>query len=191
MRIYRGLPGVRDAKVSLCWFHRSKSRKTASNGDDNRNESVIEALDVVGVLEDYGNETYNFDEYDAAMKEFEARLAHEELEKQQAIVKQVFITSKGDGRDQATTDSQAPAAKDPQAAGAQDTPPPLAAAPTEELPVIYGGPRSALPMLSEDRPAQDFITPMDKVMYGSLLTDPITQNTSRTSQILTRRDGIC
>jgi hypothetical protein len=118
MRIYRGLPGVRDAKVSLCWFHRSKSRKTASNGDDNRNESIIEALDVVGDLEDYGNETYNFDEYDAAMKEFEARLAREELEKQQVIIKQVFITSKGDGRDQATTDSQAPAAKDPQAAGA-------------------------------------------------------------------------
>jgi hypothetical protein len=125
-------------------------------------------------LEDYDNETYNFDEYDAAMKEFEAKLAREELEKQQAIIKRAFITSKGDERDQAMTDSQAPAAKDPQAAGAQDTLPLPAATPTEELSVIHGGPRPTLPMLSKDRPAQDFITPMDNVMYGSLLIDSIT-----------------
>jgi hypothetical protein len=59
---------------------------TASNRDGSRYESILESLDTgVDDLEDDDNETYKSNEYDAAMKEFEVELAHEELAKKKII----------------------------------------------------------------------------------------------------------
>jgi hypothetical protein len=70
---------------------------TASNRDGSRYESILKSLDAgVDDLEDDDNETYKSNEYDAAMKEFEAELAHEELSKKKIITQQVLMASKGD-----------------------------------------------------------------------------------------------
>jgi hypothetical protein len=68
-------------------------------------------LNEIGDLEDC-DKGHDSKEYDAAMKEFEAQLAREELEKNQATIKQVFMTSKGDDGSQAAANTPAPVAKD-------------------------------------------------------------------------------
>jgi hypothetical protein len=68
---------------------------------------------------------------------------------------------------QAMADSSEPTAKKVQATKAQGIPPPPVAAPLEDLPVIHGRPRLTLPAPSLSRPAEDFVTPMDKVIDGS------------------------
>jgi hypothetical protein len=84
----------------------------------------------------------------------------------------VFITSKGDDGNKKATDPRASASKDPQAARAQDNPPPTTNASNDDQPQIHGGPRPTLPAILEDRPAEDFVTPADKIMYDTL-ADPI------------------
>jgi hypothetical protein len=76
---------------------------SASNGDGSPSESTLEALNESGDSEDCDGKGYDSDEYDAAMKKFEAELAQEELEEKQAAAKQVFMTNKGDGGEQGAT----------------------------------------------------------------------------------------
>jgi hypothetical protein len=54
---------------------------------------------------------------------------------------------------------------------AYDIPPPPATAPSKELLDIHDRPQSALP---PPHNAEDFVTPKDKIMYGTSLMDPIT-----------------
>jgi hypothetical protein len=100
------------------------------------------------------------------------------LGKKQAATKQVFMDSKGDDGGYAATDPPTPAAKDAQASGAQDIPPPTASAANDDLSVIHGGPMPSQPTIPEDGPAKDFITSADEVMYGTL-ADLITLSTLR------------
>jgi hypothetical protein len=60
------------------------SSGSASNGDGSPSESIMEALNKSGDLEDCDGKGYDSDEYDAAMKKFEAELTEEELEEKQA-----------------------------------------------------------------------------------------------------------
>jgi hypothetical protein len=69
---------------------------SASNGDGSPRESILEALNESGDLEDCDGKGYDSDKYDATMKKFEAELAQEELEEKLAAAKQVFVTSKRD-----------------------------------------------------------------------------------------------
>jgi hypothetical protein len=85
------------------------------------------------------------------------------------------MDNKGDRGDQATAESLGPATKEAQVEGAHDIPPPPAAAPSEELPEIHDGPRSAQPTLpSTTHLAEDFVSPIDKIMYDNTLTYQIT-----------------
>jgi hypothetical protein len=77
---------------------------SASNGDDSPGESILEALNESGELDDWDSKGYDFDHYDAAMRRIEAELAQQELEEKQAATKQVFMTNKGDDAGQATGD---------------------------------------------------------------------------------------
>jgi hypothetical protein len=154
------------------------SSGSAFDGDDNPSESILEALNETGNSKDCDNKGYDFDDYDVIIKQFEAELAREELGKKQAATKQVFLASKGDDGGYAAADLPTPAAKDVQASGAQDIPPPTTSAANDDPPVIHGGPMPSQPTILEDRPAKDFITPADKVMYGTL-ADPITLSTLR------------
>jgi hypothetical protein len=61
--------------------------RSTSNGDGSPSESILEALNESGDSEDCDGKGYDFDEYDAAMKQFEAELAQEELEAKQAAAK--------------------------------------------------------------------------------------------------------
>jgi hypothetical protein len=146
------------------------SSGSASNGDGSLSESIVEALNKIGDSKDCNNNGYDSD---AAMKEFEVELAQEELEKKQSATKQVFMACKGDDGDQTTKDPPAPAAKYTQCAGARDIPPPTANETNDDLPVIHGRPSLAQPIIPKDRPAIDFITSADKVMYGTW-ADPFT-----------------
>jgi hypothetical protein len=103
--------------------------------------SFLEKLNESGDSEDCNGKGYNSDKYDTAMKQFEAELALEELQEKQAATKQVFMASKGDDGDKAVANPPALAAKDPQASGVQDNPPPVANATNDDLPLIHGGPR--------------------------------------------------
>jgi hypothetical protein len=49
--------------------------RSASNEDGNPSESILEAFNKSGDLEDCDGKGYDSDEYDAAMKKFEAELA--------------------------------------------------------------------------------------------------------------------
>jgi hypothetical protein len=102
--------------------------------------------------EDCNNKGYDSDKYNAPMKEFEAELGQEELEKKQAAAKQVFMVSKGDDGDKTAKDPPALEAKDAQCAGARDIPPPTANATNNDLSVIHGGPSPAQPIILKDRP---------------------------------------
>jgi hypothetical protein len=69
---------------------------SASNGDDSPGESILEALNESGESDDWDNKGYDSDHYDAAMRKIKAELAQQALEEQNAAVKQVFMTNKGD-----------------------------------------------------------------------------------------------
>jgi hypothetical protein len=77
---------------------------SASNGDDSPGESILEALNESGELDEWDSNGYDSDHYDAAMRRIEAELAQQELEEKQAAAKQVFMTSKGDDAGQTTGD---------------------------------------------------------------------------------------
>jgi hypothetical protein len=84
----------------------------------------------------------------------------------------VFVTNKGDDAGQATEDPPSQAVHDGDTGNEQGNPPPAADPATERLPEIHGGPRP-LPAIPEDQHQEDFTTPLDKVVYGTL-ADPIT-----------------
>jgi hypothetical protein len=146
---------------------------STSNGDDSPGESILEALNESGELDDWDSKGYDSDHYDAAMRRIEEELAQQEIEEKQAAAKQVFMTSKGDDVGQATGDPPSQAAHDGDAAKEQGNPP-LAADPAmQQLPKIQGGPRPIQPAIPVVHHPEDFTTPMDKVVYGTL-GDPIT-----------------
>jgi hypothetical protein len=68
------------------------SSGSASNGDDSPSESILEALDEIGDSKEC-HKGYDSEEYDAAMKEFEAQLTLGELEKNQvaAIASRPYV----------------------------------------------------------------------------------------------------
>jgi hypothetical protein len=145
----------------------------ASNGDDSLGESILEGPNESGESDDWDSKGYDSDHYDAAMRRIEAELAQQELEEKQAAAKQVFMTNKGDDAGQATSDPPSQAARDGEASKEQGNPP-LAVDPTmEQLPEIQGRPRPLQPAILVVHRPEDFTTPMDKVVYGTL-GDPIT-----------------
>jgi hypothetical protein len=85
----------------------------------------------------------------------------------------VFVTNKGDGARQTTGDPPSQAVHDGDAGNEQGNPPPAADPATEQLPEIHGGPRPLQPAIPVDQHPKDFTTPLDKVVYGTLI-DPIT-----------------
>jgi hypothetical protein len=85
----------------------------------------------------------------------------------------VFVTNKGDDAERTTGDPPSQAVHDGDAGKEQGNPPPAANPATEQLPEIHGGPRPLQPAIPEDQHPEDFTTPLDKVVYGTL-TDPIT-----------------
>jgi hypothetical protein len=105
------------------WYHLvnfvGMSSGSASNGDRSSSESILEALNESSDSDDC-DKGYVSGEYDVAMKEFEAKLALEELQKKQTTTRQVCVTNKGDDGGQATINPPAPAAKDAHAFGAHD-----------------------------------------------------------------------
>jgi hypothetical protein len=146
---------------------------SASNGDDSPGESILEALNKSGELDDWDSKGYDSDHYDAAMRRIEAELAQQEQEEKQAAAKQVFMTNKGDDAGQATGDPPSQEAHDGDAGKEQGNPRPAADPATEQLPEIQGGPRPLQPAVPVVHRPEDFTTPMDKVFYGTL-GDPIT-----------------
>jgi hypothetical protein len=151
---------------------------SASNGDDSPGESILEALNESGESDDWDSKGYDSDHYDAAMRRIEAELDQQELEEKQATAKQVFMTNKGDDAGQATGDPPSQAAHDRDISKEQGNPPPAADPATEQLPEIHGGPRPLQPAIPVVHHPEDFMTPMDKVIYGSL-GDPITPDYAR------------
>jgi hypothetical protein len=69
---------------------------STSNGENSPGESILEALNESGELDDWDRKGYDSDHYDAAMRRIEAELAQQALEEQNAAAKQVFMTNKGD-----------------------------------------------------------------------------------------------
>jgi hypothetical protein len=69
---------------------------SASNGDDNPGESILEALNESGESDDWDSKGYDSDHYDATMRRIETELAQQEIEEKQAAAKLVFMTNKGD-----------------------------------------------------------------------------------------------
>jgi hypothetical protein len=146
---------------------------SASNGDDSPGESILEALNKSGESDDWDSKGYDSDHYDAALRKIEAELAQQALEEQNAAAKQVFMTNKGHDAGQTTGDPPSQAAHD-RDAGKEQGNPPLAADPAmEQLPEIQGGPRPLQPAIPMVHHLEDFTTPLDKVVYGTL-ADPIT-----------------
>jgi hypothetical protein len=109
------------------------------------------------------------------MRKIEAELAQQALEEKKADAKQVFMTNKGDDAGQATGDPPSQAAHDGDTGKEQGNPPPAADPTMEQLPEIHGGPRPLQPAIPVVHHPEDFTTPMDKVVYGTL-GDPITPN---------------
>jgi hypothetical protein len=109
------------------------------------------------------------------MRRIEAELAQQALEEQNAAAKQVFMTNKGDDAGQTTGDPPSQAAHDGDAGKEQGNPPPAVDPATEQLPEIQGGPKPLQPAILEVQHPEDFTTPLDKVIYGTL-ADPITPN---------------
>jgi hypothetical protein len=107
------------------------------------------------------------------MRKLEAELAQQALEEQQAAAKQVLVTNKGDDAGQTIGDLPSQAVHDGDASNEQGNPPPATDPATEQLPEIHGGPRPLLPAIPEDQHPENFTTPLDKVIYGTL-ADPIT-----------------
>jgi hypothetical protein len=146
---------------------------STSNGEESPGESILEALNESGESDDWDSKGYDSDHYDAAMRKIEAELAQQALEEQQAAAKLVFVTNKGDDAGQTTGDPPSQAVHDGDAGNEQGNPLPAADPATEQLPEIHGGPRPLLPAIPEDQHPEDFMTPLDKVVYGTL-ADPIT-----------------
>jgi hypothetical protein len=146
---------------------------STSNGGDSPGESILEALNESGELDDWDSKGYDSDHYDAAMRRIEAELAQQALEEQNAAAKQVFVTNKGDDAGQTTSDPPSQAALDGDAGKEQRNPPQAADPATEQLPEIQGGPRPLKLAINEVQHPEDFTTPLDKVVYGTL-ADPIT-----------------
>jgi hypothetical protein len=111
------------------------------------------------------------------MKKFEAELAQEELEEKQDASKQVFMTSKEDDGAQGAANPPPQAAQDAQAAGEHGDPPPTANTIADGLPEIHSGPRPLQPAIPVEQCLEDFVTPADKIVYGTLAVSPL--NTSR------------
>jgi hypothetical protein len=107
------------------------------------------------------------------MRRIEAELPQQALEEQNAAAKQVFMTNKGDDAGQTTGDPPSQEAHDEDADKEQGNPPPAADPATEQLPEIQGGPRPLQRAIPEVHHPEDFTTPLDKVVYGTL-ADPIT-----------------
>jgi hypothetical protein len=107
------------------------------------------------------------------MRRIEPELAQQEIEEKQAAAKQVFMTNKGDDAGQTTCDPPSQAAHDGDAGKEQGNPPLVADPTTEQLPKIQDGPRPLQPAIPVVHHPEDFTTPMDKVVYGTL-GDPIT-----------------
>jgi hypothetical protein len=106
------------------------------------------------------------------MRKIEAELAQQALEEQNAAAKQVFMTNKGDDAGQTTGDPPSQEAHDGDASKEQGNPPPAVDPTTEQLPEIQGGPRPLQPAIPVGHHPEDFTTPLDKVVYGTL-ADPI------------------
>jgi hypothetical protein len=107
------------------------------------------------------------------MRRIEAKLAQKEIEEKQAATKQVFVTNKGDDAGQRAADLPSQVAQDVEAAKEQGNPPLAANTATEQLPEIKGRPRPLQPAIPEVQCPEDFTTPMEKIVYGTL-GDPIT-----------------
>jgi hypothetical protein len=60
---------------------------SASSGEDSPGESILEALNESGELDDWDSKGYDSDHYDAAMRRIEAELAQQALEEQNAAAK--------------------------------------------------------------------------------------------------------
>jgi hypothetical protein len=151
---------------------------STSNGGDSPGESILETLNESGESDDWDSKGYDSDHYDAAMRRIEAELAQQALEEQNAAAKQVFMTNKGDDAGQTTGDPPSQAAHDRDAGKEQGNPPSAADPATEQLPEIQGGPRPLQPTIPEVHHPEDFETPLDKVVYGTL-ADPITPDNVR------------
>jgi hypothetical protein len=81
---------VPQALEAPCYFlvaFRGTTSGSASNGDGNPGESILEALSESGDSEDCDDKGYDSDEYDAAMKKYKAKIDQEELEEKQAAAK--------------------------------------------------------------------------------------------------------
>jgi hypothetical protein len=85
----------------------------------------------------------------------------------------VSVTNKGDDAGQGATDPPSQVARDVEAAKEQGDPPLAANTATKQLPEIQGGLRPLQPALPVVHRPEDFMTPMDKIVYGTL-GDPIT-----------------
>jgi hypothetical protein len=83
------------------------------------------------------------------------------------------MTSKGDDAGQTTGDPPSQTAHDGDAGKEQGNPPQAADPAIEQLPEIQGGPRPLQPAINEVQHPEDFTTPLDKVVYGTL-AHPIT-----------------
>jgi hypothetical protein len=83
------------------------------------------------------------------------------------------MTKKGDDAGQTTGDLPSQAAHEGDTGKEQGNPPPAADPTTEQLPEIQGGPRPLQPAIPVGHHPEDFTTPLDKVVYGTLV-DPIT-----------------
>jgi hypothetical protein len=107
------------------------------------------------------------------LRQIKVELAQKELEEEQAAAMQVFVTTKGNDAGQGADDPPSQAAQDVEAAKEQGNPPLAANTVTEELPEIQGGPRPIQPAIPMVHRPEDFTTPADKIVYGTL-GDPIT-----------------
>jgi hypothetical protein len=104
---------------------------STSNGEDSPGESILEALNESGELDDWDSKGYDSDHYDATMRRIEAELAQQAIEEQSAAAKQVFMTNKGDDAGQTTGDPPSQAAHDGDAGKEQGNPPQAADPATE------------------------------------------------------------
>jgi phage regulator Rha-like protein len=148
---------------------------STSNGDGSPGEFILEALNESGDSEDCDGKGYDSDEYDAAMKQFEDEITWEELEEKLATARQVFVTNKRDDVRQGVADRPSHAAPYIEAAKEQGNPPLAANTAMEGLPEIQGGSQPLEPDIPMVHRPEDFVTPVDTIVYGPL-GDPITPN---------------
>jgi hypothetical protein len=107
------------------------------------------------------------------MRKIEAELAQQALEEQNTAAKQVLMTNKGDDAGQTTGNPPSQIAHDGDAGKEQGNPPPATDPITEQLPEIQGGLRPLQPAIPVVHHPEDFTTPLDKVVCGTI-GDPIT-----------------